>query len=459
MPQEETDITVDRFGYKQELRRVLPLSFLVFYGLAYLCPVTVYSTFGLVAQQTHGMVALSYIFALIGMVFTAYAYMRMVRAYPIAGSVYSYVQRSINPHLGFLAGWAILMDYMLLPMINYMLAAIFIKPVLPSVPAWIWIVGLVATVTVVNYIGINLTAWASNILIIIQMAFVAAFMIVAVYYLAHGHGAGTLFDIKGIYNAAEIAKMGWSPLFLGASVLVLSFLGFDGITTVAEEAIDPEKNVGKAIMITCLGAGFIFIVVAYLLQLAWPDGWLHFKTPDSGAWEIIVRVTADWVGVFFTIIYVIGCFASAMASSNSAARLLFGMGRDGVLPKPFARVHPKLKTPTFAIIVMGIIGLTALGPSLALAASLINFGALAGFTMVNLSVIAHYYHRHKNVVGSTLTNLIVPLIGAVVCYIIWWSLSPASKCLGFTWLAIGVIMLAFKTSYYTELPPEMKFEE
>lgn len=382
---------LERFGYEQELKRCLPLSFLIFYGLAYLCPVTVFSTYGLVAVTSHGMVAMSYIIALTAMVFTAFAYMKMVKAYPVAGSVYSYVQRSMNPHVGFLAGWAILMDYMLLPMINYMLAAIFIAPVLPNVPAWVWIIGLVIAVTAVNYLGITVTAWTNNILILIQMAFVGTFVIVLLYYLINGNGAGTLFDANAILNSSEIKAMGgWGPVFLGASILVLSFLGFDGITTVAEEAVDPEKNVGKAIMIVCIGAGIIFILLSYLMQLAWPNGWQEFADYNSGAWELIVRVTADWVGVFFTCIYVIGCFASAMASSSSAARLLYGMGRDGVLPHVFAKVHPKFKTPSFAILVMGVIGLLALGPSLALAASLINFGALAGFTMVNLSVVFHY---------------------------------------------------------------------
>lgn len=461
--QQQAQINLEKFGYEQSLNRVLGLGSLVFYGLAYLCPLTIFTTFGLVTNMTHGMLALTYLVATVAMTLTALSYSQMVKAYPIAGSAYSYAQRAINPHIGFLSGWAILMDYLLLPMINYLVASLFLQPVFPAVPSWIWIVGYILLVTVINVLGIQVTAWVNNGLIIIQAVFLCAFVLFLGKWIATGNGAGTFFDWSAFFNAAEFNKpeMGWGIIFSGASILALSFLGFDAVTTVAEEAIDPEKNVGRAIIMTCLGAGLVFVVVSYLCQLAWPTGWNEFKSVDTGAYELIVKVAGSVMGYLFTAAYCIGCLASAMASQASASRILFGMGRDGVLPKGFfAFIHPKFQTPAYNIILIGIISLVALKLSLAAAASLINFGALAGFTLVNISVIFHYFIRHKNRSGiDILKYLIFPLGGACITAAIWWNLDINSKILGFSWLAVGIVYLAVTTRFFTKLPPELKLEE
>lgn len=452
---------LEKFGYEQSLSRVLPLSSLIFYGLAYLCPVTIFSTYGLVSNMTHGMLSLTYAVATLAMILTALSYSHMVKAYPVAGSVYSYVQRSINPHLGFLAGWAILMDYLLLPMINYLLAAIFLAPVFPGVPAWVWIVGYIIFVTIVNYFGIQVTAWVNNGLIIIQAVFVLAFLLFVIKWISTGNGAATFFDMNAFINNQELSSIGFGTILTGASILALSFLGFDAVTTVSEEAINPEKNVGKAIIITCLGAGIYFIIVAYLCQLAWPNAWFEFESVDSGAYELIGKIAGSVMAYLFTAVYCIGCLASAMASQASASRILFGMGRDGALPKKiFAYIHPKHKTPVFNIFIIGAISLVGIKLSLAAAASLINFGALAGFALVNFSVIAHYFIKKKQRSGwGFIKYLLLPLGGAAVCLAIWISLDVNSKILGFSWLAVGIVYLAATTNFFRRLPPDLKMEE
>lgn len=452
---------LERFGYEQSLNRVLPLSSLIFYGLAYLAPVTIFSTYGIVSNMTHGMLSLTYAIATAAMILTALSYSHMARAYPVAGSVYSYVQRSINPHLGFLAGWAILMDYLLLPMINYLLASIFLAPVFPEVPSWVWIVGYIIFVTAINYFGIQLTAWVNNSLIIAQAIFVLAFVFFIIKWITTGNGAATFFDVNAFVNSGELSTIGFGTILTGASILALSFLGFDAVTTVSEEAINPEKNIGKAIIIICLGAGLYFIILAYLCQLSWPNGWNEFKSVDSGAYELIGKVAGSVMGYLFTAVYCIGCLASAMASQASAARILFGMGRDGALPKKFfAYVHPKHKTPTYNIFLIGGISLIGTQLSLTAAASLINFGALAGFALVNFSVIAHYFVKKKQRgLSGVIKYLLLPLGGATVCLSIWISLDIHSKILGFSWLAVGIIYLAATTNFFRKLPPDLKMEE
>jgi putrescine importer len=156
----------------------------------------------------------------------------------------------------------------------------------------------------------------------------------------------------------------------------------------------------------------------------------------------------------------VGCTASAIASQSSAARILFGMGRDGALPKKFfAYVHPKYKTPTCNILLIGVLSLIAIFLSLDIAVSLVNFGALAGCIMVNISVIAHYYVRGKQRSGqSILIHLILPILGAVVCFAIWLSLAADAKILGFIWLAVGIVYLAITTNFFRKLPADLKLE-
>lgn len=451
-----------KYGYQQELKRVLPLSSLIYYGLAYLVPLTIFTTYGLVTNMTHGMLSLTYLVATIAMTFTAFSYANMVKAYPMAGSAYSYVHRSINPHIGFLSGWIILIDYLLLPMLNYLVAALFLTAALPGIPSWVWILTFIAFVTVSNYFGIQVTARVNSALIWIQMIFLVALMIFIVKYILTGGGAGTLYDWSAFYNAVELNKpeMGWSVIFTGASILALSFLGFDAVSTISEEAINPEVNVGKAIIITCVGAGIVFILVTYFLQLAWPTAWFDIKNVDTGAYDLINKVAGSFMGYLFTAAYVVGCLASATASQASASRILYGMGRDNILPKQFfAYLHPQYKTPTYSIFLIALLSLSALVFSLATAASLVNFGALLGFAMVNISVIAHYFVKNKKRSGiDILRYLIAPLCGAGICLLIWYNLDVHSKLLGFSWLAVGIIYLASTTKLFKKLPPEMTVE-
>lgn len=453
---------LEQLGYKQDLKRVLTFSSLIYYGLAYLVPLTIFTTYGLVTNMTHGMLSLAYLVATVAMTFTAFSYGQMVKAYPVAGSVYTYVHRSINPHIGFLSGWAILMDYMLLPMLNYLVAALFLKAAMPGIPSWVWILIFITVVTVVNYFGIQVTSWVNSGLIWIQLIFLVALMFFIFRYIGSGGGAGTYFDWSAFYNATEFNKpgMGWGVILSGASILALSFLGFDAVSTVSEEAINPEVNVGRAIIYTCVGAGVVFIVVTYFTQLAWPGAWNELKDVDTGAYEIITKVAGSFMAYLFTAAYVLGCLASAIASQASASRILFGMGRDGILPKKFfAHLHPKHKNPTYNIFSIAILSLSALFFSLSTAASLINFGALLGFAMVNLSVIAHYYIKNKKRgIRDIFRYLIGPLFGAVICLVIWYNLDIHSKVLGIVWFSVGLIYLAIKTRFFKKLPPEMTIE-
>ncbi len=445
----------------KELKRVLPLSSLVFYGLAFMVPLTIFTTYGIVTNMTHGMVALTYVVTTLCMSFTAFSYVRMTKAFPVAGSVYTYVHKSINPYLGFLSGWVILIGYMFLPMLNYLVSAIFLSAAIPQIPVWVWVVAFIIIVTIVNHFGIQLTDIFNRTIVWIQIVFLVALMIIVIKFILGGGGVGTLADTSSFLNMSELNNVGGFPILLsGASILALSFLGFDAISTLSEEAINPEKNIGRAILISCIGAGIMFTVICYFLQLAWPTAWFEMIDVAGGSYELIAKVGGNVMAYVFTAAYAVGCIASSISSVASASRVLYGMGRDRILPnRVFGYLHPKHQTPTYSILIMGVISLSAIVVSLATAASLLNFGALLGFTMVNLSVIAHYFVRGKQRSGMDIVRyLLAPICGAAFTFIIWINLDFTSMALGFSWIAIGVIYLAYTTKFFRKLPVEMKLD-
>lgn len=454
---------LNRFNYEQQLNRVMTLPSVVFFGVAYMAPITIFTTYGLVSGMTHGMLSLTYTIATLAMMFTAMSYRHMVKAYPIAGSVYTYTQRSLNPHIGFMGGWGILLDYILLPMFNYVAVGLYMSILIPQVSVKVWIAIFIVIVGIVNLFGMNFTKIFNNTLIMIQLVFLVAMIIFSLKWIFSGEGMGTIFDTTAYFNAKEFAspEVGWAGIFAGASILCMSFLGFDSVTTIAEETINPEKTIGRALLIVCFAAGGTFIVTSYIMQCAWPEGWFSFENPDTGAYEYMEHVLGYVVAMIFSAMMVIGATASAVASSASAVRILFGMGRDGLLPKKvFGYVNKKTKIPSINVIIVSVISLSALILDLSAAASLVNFGALLGFVLVNISVIAHYFVRGKKRNGVDIIKyLICPIIGAVVCALIWLSLDSLSKILGFIWLAIGLALLAITTKGFRQLPPEMDLTE
>lgn len=437
-------------------QRSLTLLPLVILGLAYMAPMTVFSTYGVVAQTSHGMVPSSYLIALAAMLFTAYSYGRMVKVYPVSGSAYTYTQKTISSHLGFLVGWAVLIDYLFLPMINVLLCGIFLSAAFPSIPAWIWMVSFVVIMTGINLLGIRMTSKVNGVLVAFQFLVTIIFVILAMNGISNGMGLGTLLSALPFYNP----DVSFSFILAGASIVCLSFLGFDAVTTLSEETVNPKKTVPKAIFLVALIGGVQFIFVSYIAQLIYPD-FNSFQVVDSAAFEIAEFIGGPVFASIFLAGMITATISSGMSSHASAARLIFAMGRESALPsKLFGYVHPKLKTPSNNILLIGLFSLSALVFDLATAASFINFGALVAFTFVNVSVISHYYVRRKERSGKDVVfNLLLPVIGAGFTLWLWSNLDMKSITLGLIWVGVGFIWLLYLTKLFTKRPPELHFEE
>lgn len=433
------------------LRRALGLPSLVLFGLAYLVPLTVFTTYGIVTETTGGRVALAYCVTTFAMIFTAFSYARMVRAYPVAGSAYSYAQKSFGGHVGFLTGWSLMLDYLFLPLINYLVIGIYMNAQFPSVPLWVWVVMAIALVTFLNVVGITSIARASSIIIAAQTVFIVVFLA-----LALRHATGTETVVNPFVGDGSLEGTG--PVLAGAAVLCLSFLGFDAVSTMAEEAKDTLRDIPRAILMVTVVGGVIFVVLSSVAQMA--HSATTFEDPDSAALDVMHAVSGSWLGTFFTAAYVAGCIGSALTSQASVTRIMYVMGRDGVLPRPMAFLAQRWRTPVVAIGLVSVVSLLATFISLDLIASVISFGALIAFSAVNLSVIKHYAIDAGRRSGFDLVRyLLMPLVGFAMSVWLWTSLSGQSIRLGLIWLAVGVVYLLWLTRGFRRPPPEMEFEE
>lgn len=437
------------------LTRTLKLPSLVLFGLAYLTPLIVLGIFGVIAETTGGASPSAYLVALIAMLFTAHSYGRMAIAYPVAGSAYTYVRKSIDPRVGFLVGWAILLDYLFLPMVIWLIGGSYLTAQFPGVPIAAWIIGFIAVTTLLNILGIKVADKANYLLMAFQLLVIVFFVGLSIGHIVSSSGAGGRISSQPFINP----ESGFGAITAGAAIAAYSFLGFDAVTTLTEETIEPKKNMPRAIMLIALIGGGIFITVSYFTQLVHPGG--VFEDSASAASEIALQVGGQLFGAVFLAGLVAAQFASGLAAQASASRLLYAMGRDAVLPKAvFGRLNPRFHTPVVNLAITGAVGLIAIFLDVATSTSFINFGAFTAFTLVNVSVIFHFFRRRREGIAlNPFGYLVAPIVGAIVCAYLLSRLDVNAITLGLIWLVAGTILLAIITRGFRTAPPEMKATE
>ncbi|WP_394685287.1 APC family permease [uncultured Microbacterium sp.] len=438
-------------------RRNLKLRHLVAFGLAYLAPTVVFNYYGIATSATGGMMALAYLVTMTAMFFTAFSYAQMVKAYPIAGSAYTYVQRSVNRWLGFGTGWVLLLDYLLLPMICYLLFAVYMNEYVPDVPVWVWVVAAATFGATINIVGARVSGRLNVVVVSLQILFCLFLVGLIVVFVVNRDGAGGLFVPQAII---DVTRFDGGGVLWAASILAVSFLGFDAVSTLAEEAEQPRTNVPRAVLIVCLGAGVAFAVISYFLQLAWPTAYIDLADPDTGIFELLQRLGGDALGLVFFATDQSATILAAMAAIAAVSRLLYTMGRDRILPQPvFGRLSRRFGTPVTNILITSAIALTAIfyADDLFGAASLTSFGAITGFIMVNVAVISHYFIRERRRAGwDVVRYLLLPAIGVVINVVLWAGIDIPAKLLGLGWLVIGVIYLAVISRGFRVFPTPIR---
>ena len=441
--------SMQNLGYKQELKRELGFWGVVLFGIAMMFPVAPVVVFGAVSVVSHGHMALAYLIAVIPMSFTAFSYGQMAGAFPVAGSAYTYTQRAINPYVGFLAGWAILLDYALFPILNYIVIGFFTTELVPALPFWGVVIAAVAIVTVVNLLGIKRLSRINNFLVLLM--FLAVLYFIAASFTTVTSGAG--LSGKAFFNQSEF---NFSLLLAGTAIACFSFMGFDAMTTLAEEIKEPTKVLTKATVFVCFFMGALFILQAFFAQSVFPD-FNAFSSEDGAFMDACFAAGGDALVTFVIIAVVAGALANAIDSQAGVSRVLYGMGRDHYIPnKIFAHLHKKTKVPTYTILICAVVGIIGANFDMNTIITTINFGALTAFMCVNLSVIFHFFIRNKMRGGkSAVKYLIIPGLGFLTCLTLFISLAASAKLAGVVWLVIGAICLAIATKGFREKPKSL----
>lgn len=446
------------------LRRVLSLNDLIFYGIVLIQPIAPVPLFGVAQSLSNGFFLDTIVIAMFAMLITAVSYGRMAAIYPAAGSAYTYVGRGLNAHLGFLVGWAMFLDYLLQPLINTVWIATAVHSrYLPKVP-YVAAAAFIATViTLLNLAGIKSSAEANKVMLVAMFAVLAVFLVLAVRFLYHGGGWGGLFSIEPFYDPATFdAHRIWGA----TSFAALTYIGFDGVTTLSEEVVNPKRNVLIAVVATCLLAGVFSAVEAYLGARVWPN-WHTFPNLETAFMDVCHRVGGMPLFHAMGAILIVAAFGSALTGSMGAVRLLYGMGRDSVLPhRFFGYLGARSKTPTYNILLIGALsflgaaGLGYYGQAYEHAGELLNFGAFIAFMGVNLAAFWQFsILRREGRRPRLARDVLLPLAGFVFCGVIWWNLNHLAKLVGGLWFLIGIAYLAYTTRGFRRKPAMVDFSD
>jgi putrescine importer len=421
------------------LRRTLTLGDLLLYGIVLISPTSPMTVFGILSDRGHGHVVTAILIALVAMLFTGISYGRMASAYPSAGSAFTYVAREVNPGIGYITGWAMVMDYIVNPVTGTIWCAEQLHEFVGTVPVVAWKVVFATLFTVLNIRGIKSSARISKGMAAIQGAVVIAILVAsACYILRQPHNAPAFFT-RPFYDAQTFSFGG---LFGSASIAVLAYMGFDGISTLSEETKNPRRNILLATVLTCLLIGIVSAFEVYMAQLVWPAS-ERFPNVDTAYVWMAARVWRPFLSIV-GVTLLIAAVGAGTGAHLCAARLLYGMGRSNALPaKFFGAIDAKHSIPRNNVLFVGAaVMLVSLLLTFGLAVEMLNYGALIAFMGVNLAAFLRYFWRAQR---KTVGNFLPPVLGFLICMWLWWNLSSPAKWLGSIWIIIGVAFGVWRT--------------
>ena len=455
-----------------QLKRVLGLRDLVFYGIVLNQPVAAVGLFGLVSQISRGHMVATLLLSMIAMSLTAISYGRMAALYPMAGSAYTYVSRGINPWAGFLAGWTMVLCYLIIPVINTVFGVLSFQRLFPGTPYIAGAIIFVMFITFLNLMGVKSSMSANRIMLFVMLIIIGAFVVLAIKYILINLGAKGLFDTTAIYNRG---KFNVSSIASGTALVALTYVGFDGITTLAEDAKNPSRNILLAVVIVCLFTGLFSALQMYLAQLSaktmWISGNIDSTVPfyeripaehiETAFMTVCYQVGGNFLFNAMTITMFVACLGSGMAGQLGAARLLYGMGRDNVLPgRIFGYLGPEHQAPVYNIYIIGLLSIAGvLALNYQKTAELINFAALVAFMGVNIAAINQFWFKSSSGKRNFLRDFLIPLAGFIFCLWIWFSLPGSPKIVGGLWLIAGIIYLFLSTGGFKKKPVEIDFKD
>lgn len=429
----ETDIKTQNGNPR--LKRTLGLWDLVFYGIVLITITAPLPIFGIISNEAKGHVVTSILIAMIAMLFTAISYGRMASVYPLAGSAFSYVGRSINPAIGFLAGWGMVMDYMLNPILSTIWCSKAMMNILPQIPYAAFAIFFTLLFTILNLRGVKTNAKNNQILVILVSIVVVIFFVYSLKYILNLPDLNHAQLIKPFFDSSTFS---WPLVLAGSSIAALTYIGFDGISTLSEEVRNPRRNILLATVLVCLLTGIIAAAEVYVSQLVWGK-WGDFPDLDTAFVFVAQKAGGNFLFHVVNISLLVSCMGAGIGSMLGASRLLYGMGREDALPKKFfGAISPKTFIPRNNVLFIG--GVTLAGVFILnyqLTCEMLNFGAFIAFMGVNMSVFFHFFIKEKS---RKFINIVPPILGFLFCFLIWINLRIQAQIAGAIWISIGMVV-------------------
>lgn len=428
----------------EEFKRVLRMRDLIAFAIMTMVPIAPMGIYGIVAELSNGFVPMSYLIASIGMFFTAWAYGQFAYRFPKAGSVYAYVTETAGSNVGFFAGWSILLDYFLVPALVILVSGLWLEAE-TGIPMLAWALLFNVSMAILNILGVELTARASMALFLFEMAVLVIFSGAAIVKILTTPGLS--FTLTPFYDPATFSI---HAVISGAALAVLSYLGFDMMTTLAEETVEARRVVSRAVLLVVPLITSFFVLQTYLAAVIHPGS--SFDNPDIAFYSIAYEAGGKVVQ-FLTMLGTVLAWGlgDTLAAQASVSRILYAMGKEGHVPRIFAKVHPKYRTPYVSTIFVATITMILLYVlTLADLTSLVNFGALTAFILMHVSLTYRFIRIESKPVYA-----IIPIVGFMVTAAIWYNLPDLAKEIGLAWIAIGILYLAYVTKGFkvkTRLP-------
>jgi amino acid transporter len=428
------------------LKRSLKLWNLIIYGIIIIQPTAPMGIYGVVSNVARGHVVSAILLGMAAMVFTAISYGRMARVYPTAGSAYTYVEREVNPIAGFLVGWSMLMDYLLNPIICAIWCSVAAANILPQIPYPAWAISFVVLFTALNLVGVQISGKVNTVLAIFMGIVVVVVLAYGIRYIALVvRPIGGQFLLP-FYNPSTFQP---SLFFRGTSISVLTYIGFDGISTMSEEVENPRRNILLATVLTCVIIGILSSIEVYVAQLAVPyNGPFPPAIIDTAYVHVASVIGGKLLFHVLNMTLLIANAGSGIAAQFGASRLLYGMGRANALPRSFfAHVDARTSIPRNNVLLIGactLIGVFVL--TYERGSELLNFGAFIAFIGVNLAALLHYRFRTSEKVPFAGA---IPIAGMTICTFIWLNLGHSAQICGALWLTVGVGLYFFRRQLRT----------
>ena len=436
---QDRELGVESFGYKQELKRALGISDLVVLGLSMAVPIAVCLIYGYIVGVANGAIALVYLIAAIGVLFTGNSYARMSMAFPLAGGAYAFVSRGMNKVIGFLIGWAMAGMYLVLLPLLYIFCAYALFAIFPSVSIRIWIISFIVINTTINYFGIELTRNVLKYILFCELLIYAWFMVAAVIWVWKGTN-GTAFTLAPIYNAANFSM---GAIMAGVAIAVFNFGGPDVLTSLGEETKGGVKTLGLGVLLSFAVIGVLFFLSAYAAALVWPNYRTH-SNADIAFYEIVAIAGGPILKWVFSLTVVIAAFGCCIGVQTCSSRVLYAMGRDNMFPKIFSKVNPKYKSPYVGVLTIGIVALILsllFTDKAEVMTSMVNFSMLFCWSFVNITTIYYYILVRKS--RNYFRDLFCPIMGLLLLGYAFVSLKGDAMWAGSIWLGIGALFMLY----------------